>query len=204
MSEPARLPIYFSNDIEADGPIPGQNSMLSCGFAAFTLDPSEPNGGHLIETWTANLELIEGAVQDPDTMKWWMETPEKRKAYAQTRVDLKTPEAAMLSLATWVEKLTSEHKGKATYVGYPATYDFLFTYWYLQRFAQRSPFGFQGFDMKTAAAIKLDIPFHKVGKRDMPEAWKGPEPHTHLAVDDAIEQGWMFCRMMKWKKPGSV
>ena len=192
--------LYFSNDIEADGPIPGQNSMLSCGFAAFELDPREPQGGRLIETWSANLQLLDGAVEDPDTIRWWNETPEKREAYARTRENTVHPEAAMKSLVSWVDELANPRKMKAIYVGYPATYDFLFTYWYLQRFAKRSPFGFQGFDMKTAAAIKLDIPFNQVGKRDMPAEWKGTEPHTHLAVDDAIEQGWMFCRMMKWRK----
>ena len=30
--------IYVSTDIEADGPIPGQNSMLSFGSAAYKAD----------------------------------------------------------------------------------------------------------------------------------------------------------------------
>lgn len=37
--------IYVSTDIEADGPIPGQNSMLSFGSAAYTDD--KKNGQYL-------------------------------------------------------------------------------------------------------------------------------------------------------------
>ena len=39
---------YVSIDIEADGPAPGLNSMLSLGAAAFTAD------GALVDTFSAN------------------------------------------------------------------------------------------------------------------------------------------------------
>ena len=41
--------IYISVDIETDGPIPGPNSMLSFGAAAFSDD------GKLVDTHSANL-----------------------------------------------------------------------------------------------------------------------------------------------------
>jgi hypothetical protein len=31
---------------------------------------------------------------------------------------------------------------------------------------------------------------------DAPE-WFDPVPHTHVALDDAIEQGQLFCNMLK-------
>ena len=62
--------IYVSTDIEADGPIPGPNSMLSFGSAAFLAD------GTMIGTFSRNLETLEGAVADPDTAKWWLTQPE--------------------------------------------------------------------------------------------------------------------------------
>lgn len=40
--------IYVSTDVEADGPIPGINSMLSFGSAAYLADKT------LISTFTAN------------------------------------------------------------------------------------------------------------------------------------------------------
>ena len=41
--------IYVSTDVEADGPIPGPNSMLSFGSAAYAADKT------LIGTFSANL-----------------------------------------------------------------------------------------------------------------------------------------------------
>ena len=33
-------------------------------------------------------------------------------------------------------------------------------------------------------------------KRNMPRHWFDPLPHTHCALDDAIEQGALFCNML--------
>ncbi|WP_190275762.1 hypothetical protein [Thiorhodovibrio frisius] len=34
-------------------------------------------------------------------------------------------------------------------------------------------------------------------KRHMPEEWFDDLPHTHLAVDDALEQEALFCNMLR-------
>jgi ribonucleotide reductase alpha subunit len=52
---------YVSTDIEADGPIPGGNSMLSVGSAAYTA------AKELLGTFMANLETLPAAVADPKT-----------------------------------------------------------------------------------------------------------------------------------------
>ena len=57
--------LYVSTDVEADGPIPGPNSMLSFGSAAYT------GGKELIGTFSANLETLPGATADPNTAEWW-------------------------------------------------------------------------------------------------------------------------------------
>jgi len=33
-------------------------------------------------------------------------------------------------------------------------------------------------------------------KRNMPSHWFDKSPHTHVAIDDAIEQGKLFCNML--------
>ena len=33
-------------------------------------------------------------------------------------------------------------------------------------------------------------------KRAMPRRWFDPRRHTHIALDDAIEQGALFCNML--------
>jgi hypothetical protein len=30
----------------------------------------------------------------------------------------------------------------------------------------------------------------------MPAGWFDPVPHTHVALDDALEQGALFCNML--------
>jgi len=175
--------IYVSTDIESDGPIPGPNSMLSFGSAAFTED------GQLVSTFSANLETLEGASGDPETMRWWATQPE---AWANCRKDLQPPVAAMRKYVAWLKGLP----GKPAFVGYPAGYDFLFIYWYLIRFARESPFSFSAIDIKTYAMAVLRKPYRESTKRNMPKRWFGKAPHTHVALDDAIEQGELFCAML--------
>ena len=57
--------IYVSVDIETDGPIPGDFSMLSLGSAAYN------EAEELISTFSVNLAPMAGARQNPDTMKFW-------------------------------------------------------------------------------------------------------------------------------------
>ena len=105
--------IYISTDVEADGPIPGQNSMLSFGSAAYSKDKK------LLSTFEVNLECLEGAVADERTAKWWTT---QKEAWDYCRRDLKQPEQAMHDYVKWVESLA----GKPVFVGYPVTYDFMF------------------------------------------------------------------------------
>ena len=175
--------IYVSTDVEADGPIPGPHSMLSFGSAAFTGE------GELVSTYSANLELLEGATGHPQTMEWWQQN---QTAWEQTRTDLQSPATAMEKYVAWLKGLP----GRPVFVGYPAAYDFLFVYWYLIRFTGASPFSHSALDIKTFAMAMLNLPYRDCTKRKMPRRWFSSSPHTHVALDDAIEQGQLFCNML--------
>jgi len=175
--------IYVSTDVEADGPIPGPHSMLSFGSAAFSAE------GELLSTFTANLELLEGASGHPGTMAWWAT---QQAAWEQTRRDLQSPAVAMSNYLAWLKALP----GKPVFVGYPVAYDFLFVYWYLMKFTGESPFSHSALDIKTFAMAMLRIPYRDATKRNMPKRWFPASPHTHVALDDAIEQGQLFCNML--------
>ena len=82
------------------------------------------------------------------------------------------------------------------FVAYPAAYDFMFVYLYLIRFAGESPFSFSALDIKSYAMAVLGRTFRGTTKRTMPKEWFDPLPHTHIALDDAIEQGALFCNML--------
>jgi hypothetical protein len=175
--------IYVSTDVEVDGPIPGPHSMLSLGSAAFRADKT------LVATFSANLELLPGASGHPGTMEWWAKQPEAWKA---CRESPRPPEQAMRDYVAWLEGLP----GIPVFVGYPAAFDFLFVYWYLMRFAGRSPFSFSALDIKTMAMVLLKSDFRTTTKKSMPKHWFETKEHTHVALEDALEQGKLFCNML--------
>lgn len=175
--------IYVSTDVEVDGPIPGPHSMLSFGSAAFRADKT------LIATFSANLETLPDATSHPDTMAWWEKHPQ---AWRACRSELCTPQQVMPAYAAWLTELP----GPPVFVGYPAAFDFMFVYWYLIKFAGRSPFSFSALDIKTMAMTLLGKDYRRATKRTMPKRWFDDLPHSHVALDDAIEQGHLFCNML--------
>jgi hypothetical protein len=179
----AMAEIYVSTDIEADGPIPGPHSMLSFASAAFRGDKT------LVGTFQANLALLPGASGDPKTMEWWRTQPE---AWEACRKEVRDPAEVMPDYARWLKALP----GKPVFVGYPAAYDFMFVYWYLIRFAGESPFSHSALDVKTFAMALLGSEYRASSKRNMPKEWFDDLPHTHVALDDAIGQGALFCNML--------
>lgn len=175
--------IYISTDVETDGPIPGPHSMLSFGSAAYTADK------RLLSTFSANLETLPGAAAHPKTAEWWATQPE---AWAACRTDLAPPEAAMRRYVSWIKALP----GQPVFVAYPAGFDFLFVYWYLIRFTGESPFSHSALDMKSYAMAVLRTGYRESTKRNLPRQWFDKLPHTHVALDDAVEQGALFCNML--------
>jgi hypothetical protein len=182
MTKQKKPEIYVSTDVETDGPIPGPHSMLSFASAAFAAD------GQLVETFSANLETLPGAEGHPKTMGWWISQPE---AWDATRENLQDPRTAMADYVRWLKKLP----GKPVFVAYPAGFDFTFVYWYLHRFAGESPFSHSALDVKTLAMAMLRRGYRDATKRNMPKRWFGKGRHTHVALDDAIEQGELFVNM---------
>jgi DNA polymerase III alpha subunit (gram-positive type) len=178
------MEIYISTDCETDGPIPGVNSLLSFASAAYTADKT------LIATFEANLELLEYATPNPATMQWWQSQPE---AWAACRKNAQAPEVAMKTYLEWLKALP----GRPVFVAYPAAFDFMFIYWYLMRFTGESPFSHSALDMKTLAMALLKKNYRAATKKNMPEAWFDDKTPTHKALDDAIEQGALFCNMLR-------
>jgi hypothetical protein len=181
--------IYISTDVETDGPIPGPHSMLSFASAVYTADKK------LISTFSANLETLPGAAAHPKTAKWWATQPE---AWAACRKDLESPAVAMTRYVEWIKSL----QGRPVFVAYPAGFDFLFVYWYLMYFVGESPFSHSALDMKSFAMAVLKKDYRESTKRNMPKGWFDKLPHTHVALDDAVEQGALFCNMLKENRAG--
>lgn len=177
--------LYLSTDIEADGPCPGLNSMLSFGTAVYTADKE------LLDTFSANLETLPEASPNPITQAWWKTQPE---AWEACRKDLEKPEDVMPRYVKWVKSF----EGKPVFVAYPAGFDFTFMYYYMMRFAGESPFKCVAIDIRSYAVAAMKETFQNTHKATFPKEWLEPDlPHNHIALDDAIEQGAIFCNMLK-------
>lgn len=181
-----RAEIYVSTDVETDGPIPGPHSMLSFASAAYAAS------GNLLDTFSANLATLPDASGNATTMAWWETQPQ---AWAACRAEQQDPATAMIRYRDWLDQLP----GRPVFVGYPAAFDFMFVYWYLMRFAGSSPFSHSALDIKTYAMAVLGTDYRTTVKRTMPRSWFDgvvQHTHTHVALDDAVEQGALFCAML--------
>lgn len=94
------------------------------------------------------------------------------------------------------QRVIEARLGRPVFVAYPAAFDFMFVYWYLIRFTGESPFSHSALDIKTYAMVLLHKPYRESTKKNMPVHWFDPLPHTHQALDDAMEQGALFCNML--------
>ncbi|NEP88589.1 MAG: exonuclease [Okeania sp. SIO2C2] len=176
--------IYVSTDIETDGPIPGPHSMLSIASAAYTGDKQ------LVATFTANLETLPGAQGHPKTLKWWSEQP---AAWEACRVNPQLPEQVMPEYHAWVKALP----GEPIFVAYPAAFDYMFVYWYCLKFVGDNPFNHWGLDIRSYAMAFLKRNYRESGKQNLPPEWLEDIPLNHVALDDAIQQGILFCNLLQ-------
>lgn len=191
--QPRTPEIYLSVDVEADGPAPGRYSMLSFGIAAFSLDKV------LLGTFTRNLELLPGAVQHPRVMAWWRSTPAQWAAYERTRENVQPVRESMLACDAWCKSMRAH--GKPCAVGAPAAYDFgAWLYWYLVYALDEVPdLGFSALDLKSFAFGRMpETRYRSLGKGNYDAAWFDADtPHTHVALDDAIEQGTIMVNAIR-------
>ena len=59
------------------------------------------------------------------------------------------------------------------------------------------PFRENGVDVRSYAMGMRKIEFRKTSRTYLPKRWFDDDlPHTHVALDDAMEQGAMFCNML--------
>lgn len=177
---------YVSIDIEADGPVPGLHSMLSLGAAAFTSE------GVLGDTFSVNLEPLPEASEDTRTMRWWASQP---GAWEACRTDPEAPESAMRRFHAWIQH-QHDAVGLPVMVAFPAAYDAMWVQWYLRRFVGDDPFRRRAIDVKTLAMVAMGAGYRATTKSGLPRHWRPRARHTHVAVDDAVEQGELFVNIV--------
>jgi hypothetical protein len=184
------LDVYFSADVETDGPIPGPFSMLS-----FALVYAGAYDGREFFKPSAYDDVFYAELR-PISNNYEQEALDvnglDRNALL---VDGEDPQLAMGRAADWVRERAGP--GSPVIVAYPLGFDWSWLHWYFTMFSQTgSPFGHsRGFDVKTAIAVKLGRMVSNSGRSRIPEAVKSQIPHTNHAIDDAREQAEIFSKI---------
>jgi len=189
------IDVYFSVDIEADGPIPGPYSMLALGICVCgrfdgerfgTVDPDE-------STFYAELQPI-----SDDYVEEAMAVAGLDRAELARQGE--TPVAAMTRAAEWIEEVAAG--AHPVFVGWPAAYDWLFTHWYFIKYLGRDPFGYSSYvDMKSFYLARARLRLDDASPDFLPPELRSSRAHTHNALDDARQQGEFFARLFDWHRP---
>lgn len=133
-------PSYVTTHIHTEGPIPGPHSLLTLTSAAFRPD------GSLISTFATNVHELPGATLHPVSLSHWRTRAED---WLTTRRSSRPPALAMTAFARWVDDLP----GPTTFLADTAEPDYLFVYWYAQRYTGRWPFARTSTDADLQARI---------------------------------------------------
>lgn len=174
--------LYIAADVEADGPIPGEYSMISLGMAVV----GKPDLGFYTEIKPISDKYVEQAlkVSGLDREKLIREAPDA--------------EQAMLKAKEWVNSLTKI--GRPVFLAGPAVWDGMFIHWYFVKFTGSSPFG------QTGSGIDLRSYWMGLKGYEWVETRKGKIkhelevkdlPHTHHAGEDARELAIVFEEILK-------
>jgi hypothetical protein len=186
--------IYFSADVETDGPIPGPFSLLSFALVpAGSFDGKSfkrPNSGAK-PSFYRELKPISNLFQSEALSVNGLDRERLIREGAE-------PELAMNEAATWIRSIAGT--GRPVLVAYPLSFDWSWLYWYFIRFSETgSPFSHsQCFDLKTAFAIKANRPISESGRSKLIPSLRSSRAHSHHALDDAIEQAEIFANLFEW------
>jgi hypothetical protein len=185
---------YFSADVETDGPIPGPFSILSFAIVyAGTFDGKRfERPKSYDQTIYKELKPISNQFQEEAL---------RVNGLDRRRLSLEgeNPESAMTEACRWIIK-NAGHCNPVL-VAYPLSFDWSWLYWYFVRFSSDgSPFEHSRcFDIKTALAVKAGIPISQAGRSRLHPSLLSRRPHTHHALDDAVEQAEIFANIFEWE-----
>src|ERR1700730_8173317 len=179
MEEPMRE-VYISVNVEAAGPLPPKYSMLSLGAVAV----DDPQATFYVEFKPLNDHSVPAAIKVVG------------RSLEEFAVAGRDPKEAMLALRNWLS--TVAKTGKPVFVGFNASFDWAFVNFYFHQYLGDNPFGIGGIDIKSYYMGLRGCTWEDTRSSRIPPEFKGSSlPHTHNALDDAIEQAELFRRVQQ-------
>ncbi|MCA9256209.1 MAG: hypothetical protein KDA33_11255 [Phycisphaerales bacterium] len=151
---------FIMVDIEADGPIPADYSMIC--FGAVVVEPS------LSKTFYGRLR--------PVSEKWIPEALAVSGFSRDETLEFDEPGAVMRAFEAWVAEVSV---ARPMFVSDNNGFDWQFINWYFHHYLGRNPFGHSSTNLGS---------LYKGVVKDMFAGFKGLRrtPHTHHPVDDAM------------------
>jgi hypothetical protein len=187
--------IYYSADVETDGPVPGPFSMLSFAIVY----AGSFNGEQFIRP--KQYEDVFYCELKPISQQFQQEALDVNKLDRKRLLDEGLePSVAMDQAYEWISNLSSG--GEPVLVAYPLSFDWTWLFWYFSVFCKHgSPFNYSRcYDIKTAVAVKGRSTINSSSRSKLPSKLLSKRQHTHNAIDDAIEQAEIFANVFEWVK----
>jgi len=180
---------YLSFDIEADGPSPLQNSMLSLGIVL--LDEQ----GNEIDSMEVNIKERYGCLQDESTMEFWSKNQD---AWAYCHQNVQSEQDAMQMVNNFYRKHMANYK--LYWVAGPACFDWMFLKTYYETFGPNDKVDI-GYACSCLSERRRAFKKH-VGEDKLQSVLDEVDrmnlPHTHKALDDARRQGVVYIKLLNW------
>lgn len=176
---PTRPELYISVDVEASGPIPGEYSLLSLGACVV----GDPSRRFYVEFIPLNDNSVPEAMLACDL------------SLAELRARGTEPRAAMSRFAAWLESVSDG--ARPVMAGFNAPFDWSFVNYYFHKFLGDNPLGHAALDIKSYYMGAYHTTWSETSMSRLPNWLDNPDtPHTHNALDDAVQQADIFSRLL--------
>jgi DNA polymerase III epsilon subunit-like protein len=161
-------------DVEADGPIPGDYSMIEIGAVLVDVAKQDLN-----RRFSANLRPISEKYV-PDALLISGYTREQTLAFDD-------PKKAITDFAEWIARESPENP---MFISDNNGFDWMFVAWYFLHFLGKNPFGHSSTNLGS---------FYKGVERNFSKSFKSlrKTKHSHKAVDDAVGNAEAFLTIIE-------